>query len=168
MIIHWVGIGEVKSAVEGAQLGAILGSCVSVVLWQPEQRFAVMNHILLPRQGRHRKSEQADTRFAADSWHMMKERLAHRGISLNSCIAFVAGGGNVIDTLQGDIGMHNIECMLDLLETAAIPVHTANVGGTNHRTTRFNPVTGEFKVTQGRQPAMKLLRKPALTTRQAA
>jgi chemotaxis protein CheD len=168
MIIHWVGIGEVKSASEGESLGCILGSCVSTVLWQPEQRFAVMNHILLPQRSRHHKSPSPDGRFADESWRMMQARLARQGIRLNSCIAFVAGGGNVIDSLQNEIGAHNIDCMMNMLEAATIPVHTASVGGTHHRTTRFNPVTGEFKLTQGKQPSMQLLGQSSNPTRQAA
>ena len=155
MIIHWVGIGEVKSATEGAQLGTILGSCVSVVLWQPEKRFAVMNHILLPSRTRNHRGPSPDGRFADESWRMMQARLARQGICLNSCIAFVAGGANVVDTLQNNIGAQNIAHMRDHLEAAAIPVNIADVGGTQHRTARFDPINGDFVVRRGQQTAQQ-------------
>jgi chemotaxis protein CheD len=156
MIIHWVGIGEVKSAVEGAQLGAILGSCVSVVLWQPEQRFAVMNHILLPGRTRNHRGPTPDGRFADESWRMMQARLARQGICLKSCIAFVAGGGSVVDTLQNNIGAQNIARMREHLEAAVIPVNIADVGGTQHRSARFDPITGEFTVRRGQQAGQQV------------
>jgi chemotaxis protein CheD len=151
MTLHWVGIGEVKSAGVGAELSTILGSCISTVLWQPEQQFAVMNHILLPRRSSNHRSPTPDGRFADESWRMMQARLARQGICLNSCLAFVAGGANVVDTLQTDIGAHNIDAMRDLLEAAGIQVQRANVGGNTHRTARFNPATGEFTIRRNRQ-----------------
>jgi chemotaxis protein CheD len=168
MIIHWVGIGEVKSASAGAELGTILGSCISTVLWQPEQQFAVMNHILLPRRSRNHRSPTPDGRFADESWRMMQARLARQGICLKSCLAFVAGGGNVVDTLQNDIGGQNIAAMRDLLEAACIRVQSANVGGTSHRTARFNPATGEFTIGRNRKTVQQYAGQSFTPNRQAA
>jgi len=146
MIIHWVGIGEVKSAGNGDHLGTILGSCVATVLWHPARRFAVMNHILLPERPHHKKSVSPDGRFARDSWRMMQTRLARQGISLAECVAYVAGGANVSDNLERDIGQKNIDAMLDFLDAARIPLRSLHAGGGGHRTARFDPDNGVFTV----------------------
>jgi chemotaxis receptor (MCP) glutamine deamidase CheD len=146
MIIHWVGIGEVKSAGNGDHLGTILGSCVTTVLWHAQRRFAVMNHILLPYRPRHKNNETPDGRFAGDSWRMMQTRLARQGISLHECEAFVAGGANVHNATEQEIGHKNVETMLGLIEQARVPVREISVGGNGHRTARFDPEIGLFRV----------------------
>jgi chemotaxis receptor (MCP) glutamine deamidase CheD len=146
MIIHWVGIGEVKSAGNGDHLGTILGSCVTTVLWHSARKFAVMNHILLPYRPQHKKPMQPDGRFAGDSWRMMQTRLARQGISMRECEAYVAGGANVTDAVEQDIGQKNVDAMLDFLDATRVPVRAMYVGGTGHRTARFDPDNGLFRV----------------------
>lgn len=153
MVIHWVGIGEVKSCGPEAQLGSILGSCVSLVLWQPERCFAVMNHILLPHPGRGRPVAHPDGRFAVDAWRMMQTRLARQGICLSHCEAFLAGGGNVVDALRSDIGAQNIESMRALLNAAGVRLRASDVGGNRHRTAHFSPESGRLQVNGREVPA---------------
>lgn len=152
MHIQWVGIGEVKSSSAGEQLGSMLGSCVATVLWHPPSRFAVMNHILLPRRPPHKRTQPPDGRFAPESWRMMQARLARQGIGLRECVAYISGGACAIDGMENPIGEQNIAVMLDFLSAARISICIQHVGGSGNRTVRFEPDSGVFHVAHNDVP----------------
>jgi chemotaxis protein CheD len=148
MLTQWVDIGKVKSARLGEELGCVLGSCVSAVLWCPQRRLAVMNHILLPKSLRETRRAAPDTRFAQDSWNQMLAQLAGFGVHASACMAFIAGGGNVTGQ-DSDIGRQNIASMKSLLDGAGVPIRASDTGGPYRRSVRFEPASGVFSVKRG-------------------
>jgi chemotaxis protein CheD len=129
------------------QLASILGSCVSVVLWQPERKLAIMNHVLLSRAGRSRRPlpRAADARYAQDSWNLMLAALGREGVQASECVGFLAGGARFTDQ-PGDIGQQNVDAMAQLLESAGVMLRRTDTGGRVSRAVRFDPATGAFTV----------------------
>ena len=177
MVIHWAGIGEIKFAENGDQLGCILGSCVTVTLWHPGRRCAAMSHVLLPARPENRRGlveerraepgrldatdrrVMRDGRYAPESWLMLKACIAAQGIYLDQCEAHVAGGGRVIDGFENDIGTKNINAVLDLLTANGVTLKSMDVGGFGHRTAHFDTKTGQFKVKHTQEPSFRVHKK---------
>jgi chemotaxis protein CheD len=150
MIIHRVGIGEIKRAARGEQLAAVLGSCVSVIVWHRASGFALMNHVLLPR----RLSESAGEnpgRYADESWWLMEGMLRKKGVALRDCLSHLVGGGCGVDApTTGGIGFDNVATAFDLLVDADAKIESIDTGGRCYRSVRFDTESGELLVARHR------------------
>lgn len=141
----WVGIGEIRQAVRGDVLAAVLGSCVSIILWHERSGRAWMNHVLLPQ----RLLERADDepgRYADESWRMMQYQLLKEGVALADCSCYVVGGGYGFGQGPQDVGGRNVAQVLALLQQAGVTVDSSDVGGNWYRTVQFDPDDGLLRV----------------------
>lgn len=146
MTIHWVGIGDIKIGRRGEMLAAVLGSCVSILLWHPVRQMAVMNHILLPSRRVELDDRQAG-RYADESWQIMRKRMAAEGIAPRDCICHVLGGGRSLDGRQpASIGHDNLSRVFDLLYEHGIWIESMDTGGRRFRLVKFDVASGELKV----------------------
>lgn len=116
----------------------ILGSCISVCLWDAEAGVGGMNHLLLP--GMRVESDPMNTTGA-----IAMERLINQMVRLGAqrprLRAKMFGGSSM---LQGrtDIGVRNAEFGETYLKNESIPCDVVNVGGTSARKLRYFPATG--------------------------
>lgn len=150
MTIHWVGIGEIKLARRGEKLGAVLGSCASIVLWHPGKRTALMNHVLLPSRQIVR-DDDSPGRYADESWPLMRKALAGERIALQDCICHVVGGGKVLQpAMKGDIGRDNVAMIFDLLFHHGVWIESMDVGASGYRVVKFDVDSGELIVSRRR------------------
>lgn len=116
----------------------ILGSCISICLWDGESGVGGMNHLLLP--GMKVESDPLNT-----SGSIAMERLINQMVRLGAqrtrLRAKMFGGSSM---LQGrtDIGVRNAEFGESYLKAESIPCDVTNVGGTKARKLRYYPATG--------------------------
>ena len=120
----------------------ILGSCVSVCLFDPVRKTGGINHYMLPLWN---GNGLATPKFGNIAIIRLIERMISLGSKKEHLIAKVFGGGTVIDTTYStfNIGEKNISIAFNLLSEYNIPVVSKSTGGKLGRKIIFNTGSGE-------------------------
>lgn len=128
----------------------VLGSCISVCLFDSELRIGGMNHYMLPLWN---GEGLASPRYGNIAITKLVEKLEGFGCKRRKLSAKVFGGGDVIGISRGilSVGERNIIIAKDMLAELKIPIVAIDVGGSKGRRIVFNSGTG--------QVLMKRLRK---------
>ncbi len=119
----------------------ILGSCVSVCLFDPANRIAGMNHYLLPCNKMH--SDQY-YRFGNESLEYMLSGLLNMGADKNALKAGIFGGSSMFEGNGNGfrIGQQNIEIAKEFVLKQGIFLCTEQTGGSLGRKIVFDTNTG--------------------------
>jgi chemotaxis protein CheD len=125
-------------------VNTILGSCISVCIYDTVLNYGGINHYMLPLwngQG------LASPKFGNIAIHKLIEKMQSLGSSKRNLVAKVFGGGNIIDSGNNQfmIGDRNIAIALDMLKELQIQIVGQSVGGNLGRKIQFNTGTGEVK-----------------------
>lgn len=134
--------GEIHTTSEAALVSTILGSCVSVCLWDAVASVAGMNHFLLPEGTR-------TPRYGREAMERLLEDMVGRGALVARMVAKVFGGACVIPGFTGAsraIGTKNVEVALEFLARHGIPVRVNQTGGARGRKLLFHTGTGSAYV----------------------
>lgn len=140
-VVH-VGPGQLFASSDGPLLRTVLGSCVSVCLWDFRLRIGGMNHFLLPSAP---SMAERSTRHGDVAMDALAGMLRDLGSSLRSLTAHVFGGARIFAgprTIAVDLGERNAEFALGWLGEARIQVGTLDVGGTAARRVEFSLADG--------------------------
>jgi chemotaxis protein CheD len=117
-----------------------LGSCVAIMLYDPQARAGAMAHVLLPSKSLAR-DHQNPAKFPETAVPLLVERLSAFGADPRRLVAKLAGGASMFAQLMTpgtiQMGERNIVAARNALRTAAIPVVAEAVGGDRGRTVRF-------------------------------
>ncbi len=122
----------------------VLGSCVSVCLWDKIKKAGGMNHYLLP----YYEKKNQPARYGDWAIYSLLDTLLKWGCQRNHIIAKVFGGGNVLEIVSPRItvGERNIQIAKQLLDKEKIPVLSSDVGGDEGRKIKYNTYTGVVSV----------------------
>jgi chemotaxis protein CheD len=120
----------------------VLGSCVSVCLWDPVLRIGGINHFMLPLWNGNGLASPKYGNIAIDK---LVERMLNLGSSRANLKAKIFGGGEVIESniACSRIGERNIAIAREMLKVHRIPIVAQSVGGKNGRKLVFMTSTGE-------------------------
>lgn len=126
-----------------------LGSCVAIMLHDPERRAGAMAHILLPsRSLAHDATNPA--KFPETAVPLLVERLKALGAEPRRLVAKLAGGASMFSQLMTpgtiQMGERNVVAARNALRTAAIPIVREAVGGERGRTVRFHVTDGRVEI----------------------
>lgn len=130
---------------ESLTLSTVLGSCVSVCIYDPLRSIGGMNHFMLPGEGRPSIHEGgiSSMMYGANAMEQLVNGLLKFGAIRERLIAKVFGGGMVVDEIKYvKIGERNVEFVNDYLMAERIPVKAADVLGTSPRKILFSPSNG--------------------------
>lgn len=119
--------GRLAAAREARQLRTVLGSCVSVCLFDPLAHIGGMNHFLLPEET---GAARGSLRFAGPAIRRLIEELAALGASRSRLVAKVFGGS--VASAAGHslpVGYQNVRAAHRLLREERIRVVAQDVGG---------------------------------------
>ncbi|MCR4427278.1 MAG: chemotaxis protein CheD [Firmicutes bacterium] len=149
-----VGIGEIKvSARHDVTLVAYgLGSCIGVVVWDPDRRVGGLAHVVLPDSsiGLGRDGVSQPERFADTGIPLLLQAVERLGALRQSLRAKIAGGAKMFVTPTAsdvlDIGGRNAKAVKEALAEAQVPLVAEDIGGTVGRTMRFIPGQGRVFV----------------------
>ena len=119
----------------------ILGSCVSICLFDPEQAIGGMNHILLPSGS---NATSSDMVYGVQSMELLINAMIKRGGMKNRLEAKVFGGADMLGGLS-TVGNRNAKFAADFLKSEDIPVVSESLGGDQARRIRFWPASGKVK-----------------------
>ena len=136
--------GELFLGKEPTVVVTTLGSCVSLIFFNPTHRLGAICHALLPadRQGEH------SFRFVDRSFYWMLEQFQYRGVAPKLIQVKIFGGADVLECSQGGcrtvtVGQQNIRQALKLFQAHGLQVQASDIGGSWGRRIFFFTHTGE-------------------------
>jgi chemotaxis protein CheD len=141
-----VKMAELEVVTAGRNLKAVLGSCVGVVLRDPDRGISGLAHIMLPAR---RHDDQASGKYADSAIPALLERLARRGVRTESLQALLVGGAQMFPLGSSSIsaiGDQNVQAARRLLQEKRIPIVFEDTGGTAGRSVVFDTATGKVAV----------------------
>ncbi|WP_166365819.1 chemotaxis protein CheD [Pseudomonas akapageensis] len=132
------------------QVETVLGSCVTITLWHPEERLGGLCHFMLPT--RLRDAEQSlDGRYGEEAVLWLKQQARAYGLDIRDCQAKLFGGAQALVGTNGHhgVGLRNIRFAEDYLRAEGVAVVSCDLGGQGHRYLRFDLATGDVWVRHG-------------------
>ncbi len=138
-------IGGVHASAQPVIVRTVLGSCISVCLWDRETGIGGMNHFLLPT-GDSQGGDPA--RFGVHAMDRLIGVMMRLGADRQRFVAKVFGGAHVLDIAESTLGVpqRNIAFIREFLEHDRIPVVAEDVGGYQPRDVRFYTATSRVRV----------------------
>jgi len=142
--VHFLYPAELFVSNTPYQINTILGSCVSVCIFDPILNIGGMNHFMLPYwngQG------LASPKYGNIAIEKLIDKIISMGSNKNNLKSKIFGGGEVIETqvVQFHIGLRNIEVARQILEEKKIPIISSSVGGKLGRKIEFITNSGEVR-----------------------
>lgn len=132
--------GQLHAASEATAISTVLGSCVSVCLFDGLARVGGMNHYLLPTE----VDKERSPRLGGAAMEMLLADVLALGARRSRLEAKVFGGASVLGGAVGRrrLGDENVKLALRILEALAVPVVGGDVGGTRGRKIVFHTDDG--------------------------
>ncbi len=129
---------------EPTVIQTILGSCVSVCLFDPVRKVGGMNHILLPGRIGLEKFDDA-TRYGIHAMEMLINSIMKLGSLRKNIISKVFGGAHLMRSIDKDMsaGPKNVRFVEEFLKLENILVKSKNTGGNIGRKIYFHTNTGD-------------------------
>jgi chemotaxis protein CheD len=133
--------GMCHCALAPAVLTTVLGSCVSICLWDGVNRIGGMNHYILPAS----LDGERSTRFGDTAIEHLVQGMLELGSNLPDLRAKVFGGAAVLAVADGakSVGEQNVAAAFEHLEQHRIPIAIHRTGGRLGRLIRLYTQTGE-------------------------
>ena len=131
--------GSLWAEAEAAVITTVLGSCVSVCLWDPVTAIGGINHFVLPRGGAVRSPH-----YGGHAMPMLLERLVAVGAKRERLVSSVFGGASIFPVPgQGpQLGNRNVAEALEFLEREGVAVLRSDVCGNQGRKITFRTSDG--------------------------
>ncbi|WP_226989232.1 chemotaxis protein CheD [Desulfuromonas sp. TF] len=139
---HFLYPGTVFIHPEPHRVTTVLGSCISVCLWDRSAGVGGINHFLLPLWN----GEGLSTpRYGNIAIERLLEGMLRLGCRRESMVAKVFGGATMWSNPNGliAIGKRNVELAWKMLQEQQIPILGSQVGGDVGRKIIFHSGTGE-------------------------
>lgn len=142
---HYLLAGCIFVPDEAYVVTTVLGSCVSVCLWDTVKKIGGMNHYMLPLWN---GEGLASPKYGNIAIPKMVEKMLELGASKKSLRAKIFGGSGVFMGTNTAllVGERNILLARDLLEQENIPVVSSDVGGKLSRKIVYDTCTGDVFV----------------------
>ena len=144
-------------------ISTVLGSCISVCIYDPTVKVGGMNHFMLPAHSEHSSSSWGDptssaTRYGNFAMEYLINSVIKLGGSKQSFQAKIFGGGQVLANMT-DVGQRNILFAFNYLRKEGIEVVASDVGDVFPRRVVFFPKTGKVKMKHLATQKNKILEK---------
>jgi chemotaxis protein CheD len=126
-----------------------LGSCVAIMLHDPQMQAGAMAHILLPSRSLARDTSNP-AKFPETAVPFLVEQLQALGADPRRIVAKLAGGASMFAQLMTpgsvQMGERNLAATRNALRAAAIPLAGEAVGGEAGRSVRFFVADGRVEI----------------------
>jgi chemotaxis protein CheD len=149
--------GDLRITRKPLILKTLLGSCVSLCLYDLSSGWCGMNHYLLPQKRRSGEMSSSEAPSALESGRYgdlssgaLLDGLLRRGVRKNMIRAKAFGGAKLLNvgdqliTQNLDVAQQNVRFVSAFLENERIPVESFDLGGVFGRVIFFN--TADFSV----------------------
>jgi chemotaxis receptor (MCP) glutamine deamidase CheD len=134
-------IGGIHASEEPQIVKTLLGSCISVCLFDPVRSIGGMNHFMLPRGV---ASDGESSRFGVHAMDCLIGAMMKLGADRRRFVAKVFGGAHVLNVKEsaGGVPQQNIEFIREFLREEGFPVLSEDVGGYHPRHVHFYTANG--------------------------
>ncbi len=142
---HFLYPSSFFASKEPYMVKTILGSCVSICLWDKRLKIGGINHYMLPNWT---GNDLASPKYGNIALDKLIERLQSMGSRVEDLQAKIFGGGELLDSGKGNsivVGERNIRIARLLLEDRKIPIVASSIGGKRGRKILFFTDTGEVR-----------------------
>ncbi|MEE9397797.1 MAG: chemoreceptor glutamine deamidase CheD [Methylococcales bacterium] len=143
--------GEFYVTHENERILTVLGSCVSACIRDKVFGIGGMNHFMLPQTSEERLKEGNEavvgnaTRYGNYAMEHLINTILERGGKRKNLEAKVFGGGKIIASMT-NIGLKNIDFVLDYIDTEGIDLLAQDLGDIYPRKVVYYPTTGRVRV----------------------
>lgn len=160
--------GDIAFTKRETLLSTLLGSCISVCLYDPVGKRGGMNHYMLPTAGS-RGAEGGRGKYADYALPRLLAMAVRAGCRQSDLVASVFGGGQVTGHLGAaadlglfDVGRRNAEAAFVWLRSEKIQVLRHDTGGIVGRKIHMNTATNDIQVVAHQASAERLERAEKL------
>jgi chemotaxis protein CheD len=140
---YYLESGYIFLAEKPTSISTVLGSCVSVCIYDRKRKIGGMNHFQVPFAT---DSDQATARFGNVATITLIRMMIHDGSKLKNLEAQILGGAHNRTVSPKDIGLENIMAAKRILTRERILVTSEDVRGGRGRKIVFNTSTNEIAV----------------------
>lgn len=142
----YVHAGQVVVSAEAEALTTILGSCVSVCLYDAVARVGGLNHYLLPCSA---VAPLNAARYGPGAIALLFDQMIASGATATRMAAQIFGGAAVLAAFGNEkdhLGMRNARLARAILLDYGVAITVEDVGGTRGRVLTFSPRDGVARV----------------------
>jgi len=138
---HYLLPGNLFAHPDEHSVLTVLGSCVSVCLWDSRKGIGGINHFMLPFWN---GEGLASPRFGNIAIIRLIDKMLALGADRRNLQAKVFGGGDMLKATSAcmNIGQRNIVLAQDMLRDERLPVVGSDTGGKHGRKLLFNTRSG--------------------------
>lgn len=140
---YYLEPGYIYWATQPTLISTVLGSSVSVCLFDRKQKIAGMNHFLFPRTG---DKESATGRFGNAATLALIRMMIQNGSRASDLEAQILGGAYNRSVSKENIGLNNRKVARKVLGKYGVPVVSEDCGGEKGRKVIFTSHSGELAV----------------------
>lgn len=138
--------GEYYVTKELELITTVLGSCVSVCVFDPVLRMGGMNHFMLPSSGKSEMDLLSESfRYGDVAMERMINDLLRNGADKKRLVFKAFGGGQIIRHMTA-IGERNISFLHKFMTLEGYKLEASDLGGPHPRKVLFYPNEGKVKV----------------------
>lgn len=142
-----------------------LGSCVALILIEPDKQAAAMAHIVLPESRMTGGREAPAAKFADTAVPELVGAMRKLGVRSEGIYAVLIGGATMFGLRPGSklagVGDRNAEAVTEMLERAGIPITGRDLGGENGRSVQVFVGEGRVVVKSGMDQPFEVGGRPA-------
>lgn len=138
---HIVGISDCSISANPADtiVTYALGSCVGVVIYDPQTKVGGLLHLLLPTARLGIGKDDNPFAFADTGIRALATGVIRMGGRRDRLVAKAAGGSNMLSSAPIlDVGKRNVAAALETLKELSIPLKASSFGGTVGRSLVYN------------------------------
>lgn len=144
--------GEYFATKDNVMITTLLGSCVSVCLYDATAKVGGMNHFLLPDGGDANDLLSSAGRYGVYAMELLINHLIKLGARREHFRAKVFGGGSVIKGMTTqNIGKKNVDFIQSYLQNEGISIESSDLLDIYPRRVNFFPSTGRVMMKKLRQ-----------------
>lgn len=138
----FIHVGQIHVDRDLAAISTVLGSCVAVCLYDPQNRIGGMNHYLLPFWN---GNGLQSPKFGNIAIPRLIDAMIKEGASLRSMEAKIFGGAsmNIFSSKTMMIGEKNVLVAREILEENKIKIVAEDTGGQHGRKIQMNLERGK-------------------------
>lgn len=138
--------GQYHATETDTVIATVLGSCVSVCLYDTVNGIGGMNHYMLPGDSSvGGKSGNGSARYGIHAMKLLIDHVIQLGAERANLVAKIFGAGRVMDGMS-DVGRQNADFALRYLKGQKIKIAAIDVGDSFPRKIYFLPATGQVFV----------------------
>ena len=132
-------IGGVHASAGPAVIKTLLGSCISVCLFDPIRRVGGMNHFMLPRGVGSSGADADETRFGVHAMDCLIGDMMKLGADRRRLVAKFFGGAHVLNMKESAaaVPQQSIAFIREFLQAEGFPILAEDVSGYHPRHVRF-------------------------------